>query len=141
MIKGVSNDVKEVVASYSVKKLTAELLYRYSRTWEVINRCERAGIAIIAFVSDGFTVNRTFMEKNKCVKFTKLGLGYACVNKSAPDRLLYFISDVAHLLKTFRNCLNNSRCKAGTKRCLEKGGEKCCGNRLLICTTLRKTAI
>ena len=51
MIKGVSNDVKEVVASYSVKNLTAELLY--SRTWEVINRCERAGIAIVAFVSDG----------------------------------------------------------------------------------------
>ena len=62
--------------------------------------------------------------KNKCVKFTKSGLGYACVNKKAPDRLLYFISDVAHLLKTIRNCLNKSRCKAGTKRCLEKGEEK-----------------
>jgi len=33
------------------------------------------------------------------------------------------MSDVAHLLKTIRNGLYNSVCRANSKRCLEKGGE------------------
>ena len=32
--------------------------------------------------------------------------------------------DVAHSLKTVRNCLNNSRVSKNAKRCLQKGGEK-----------------
>jgi len=59
MVKGVANDVKEVVATYSVSRLTTEFLNEC--TWEIINKCERVGIAIIAFVADGYTVNRSFL--------------------------------------------------------------------------------
>ncbi|KAE8738238.1 hypothetical protein FOCC_FOCC016284 [Frankliniella occidentalis] len=62
MVKGVASNVKEVVASYPVNKLTSQMLY--AKTWEVINRCERSGIRIIAFVSDGFAVNRSFLKKH-----------------------------------------------------------------------------
>ena len=122
MVKGVSSSVKEVVASFSVNRLSTEILY--SHTWLVINRCERAGICIVAFVSDGYSVNRSFIQRHKPAKVSKSGLIYATVNKSAPERLLYFMSDVAHLLKTIRNSLNNSRVGKKTKRCLQKGGEK-----------------
>jgi len=121
LIKGVATKVEEVVASFSVDRLTAK--YLYSKTWDVITNCERAGIAIVAFVSDGFAANRSFVKKHQAVGVTKSGLMYSTVNKAAPHRQLYFMSDVAHLLKTIRNCLHRSKLANG-KRCMEKGGEK-----------------
>ena len=122
MVKGVANDVKEAVASYTTNRLTTDFLYTTS--WEVINRCERSGIPIIVFFADGYSVNRAFMRKHKPFLKTKSGLTYATINKSAPHRPLFFMSDVAHLLKTIRNCLNNSRLGPKAKRCLQKGGQK-----------------
>ncbi|KAK3933206.1 Transposable element P transposase [Frankliniella fusca] len=122
MVKGVASSIKDVVASYSVNKLTSQFLY--AETWEVINRCERSDIRIISFVSDGFAVNRSFLKKHTPARETKGGLIYATVNKSAPHRLLFFMSDVAHLIKTIRNSLSNSRLGKKSKRCLQKCGEK-----------------
>ena len=74
-----SQRVKEVVATFGVNRLSSEFLY--DATWQVINRCERSGIAIVVFVSDGCSVNRSFMKKHKPAGVTKNGLIYSTVNK------------------------------------------------------------
>ncbi|KAK3909685.1 Transposable element P transposase [Frankliniella fusca] len=122
MVKGVCNGVKEVVASYSVNRLSKEKLY--SVTWNVIAYCERTGIQIIAFTSDGNASNRAFFKMNTPISPTKNGVVYDTINKAAPSRPLYFISDLPHLVKTIRNNFFNSRIKKGSKRCLTKNGEK-----------------
>ncbi|KAK3920099.1 Transposable element P transposase [Frankliniella fusca] len=130
LIKGIASDVKEAVAHYAVDKFTKENLYRW--TWEVITKLERAGIAIIAFTSDGGSSNRSFMKMNKPASEGEFI--YDTINKTVPDRKLYFIADVPHLLKTIRNCCFYSSCekryhnqqtgKMMLKRRLEKNGEK-----------------
>ena len=69
MIKGVSSGIKEVVASFAVRILTANQLKDW--TWRVIGALERFGVPIVAFVSDGSSVNRDFIRKHKPA--TKLG--------------------------------------------------------------------
>ena len=46
---------------------------------------------------------------------------YDTVNPYAPDRIIWFMSDPPHLLKTIRNCLYNS----GRKKCrnMKKNGQ------------------
>jgi len=130
LIKGVSNGIKEAVASYAVDVLTKEQFYRWS--WEVITKLERAGIAIIAFTSDGSPINRAFIKMNKPAT-EGCGFTFDTVNKAAPERRIYFIADVPHLLKTIRNCfysssdkryMNKRTGKMMLKRRLEKNGEK-----------------
>ena len=123
LIKGVSSSVKEVVATYAVDTLSKEMMYGW--TWDVIGKCEQAGAAIAAFASDGSSVNRGFIKMNK--PFTEgSGVVYDTLNKCAPrsvlnkeknqQRVLYFIADVPHLIKTIRNCFASS----SNKRFLNK---------------------
>ena len=128
LIRGVASDVKVVVASYAVDLLTKEQLYAWS--WEVIAECEAAGIAIIAFVMDGSPVNRAFIKMH--IPATHEGnVIFDTVNKSAPERNLYFIADLPHLMKTIRNCFLSStgikyvkkNGKIIWKRCLQKNGQ------------------
>ena len=109
MIKGVSSGIKEVVATYAVANVSVNQMYIW--TWDVIGSLEISGIAVIAFVSDGCTVNRAFIKKHKPVTILPNGVIFDTVNKAAPHRVLYFLSDVPHLLKTIRHCLYSSRKK------------------------------
>jgi len=126
LLKGVSNGIKEVVANYGVGNLSVEQMYSW--TWEVIGALELSGIAVIAFVSDGFSVNRSFSKKQKPVAKLPNGLIFDTINKAAPQRVLYFLSDAPHLLKTIRNCLLSSRlCNSSKKkkgRCMRGNGKK-----------------
>ena len=56
LVKGMASDVKCVVASYPMKVLTIEMLYK--RTWDVIRHLETAGVKVLALVCDGHPVNR-----------------------------------------------------------------------------------
>lgn len=107
MVKGVSNGIKEVVATYFVGNLSANQLYMW--TWEVIGALERCGMEVVAFVSDGSAVNRAFIKKHTPATPHPSGIVFDTWNKAAPARKLYFIADVPHLLKTIRNCFLNSR--------------------------------
>lgn len=123
MIKGVSNGIKEVVATFTTGTLTANQLYIW--TWKVIGALERSGIAVVAFVSDGSSVNRSFIKKHKPATIHPSGIIFDTVNKAARDRILYFIADVPHLLKTIRNCLLNSKWDGKpTRRKMMKNGLK-----------------
>lgn len=108
MVKGMASDVKCVIACYPCKVLTAEMMYKWS--WDVIRACEIRNIKILAFVCDGLGVNRTFFEMHTPVtKDTHFKLVFDTINFCSPERrVLYFISDVCHLLKTLRNAFYNS---------------------------------
>lgn len=107
MIKGVSSGIKEVVATFAVGNLSASQFYAW--VWKVIGALERTGIPVIAFVTDGCSVNRAFIKMHKPVTKTTSGVIFDTINKAAPHRKLYFLSDVPHLLKTIRNNILNSR--------------------------------
>jgi len=123
MIKGCTSDVKYVVASYPCNQLTKDMLY--ARAWNLISRLERAGIRVLAVVADGCAVNRAFIDMHDPITTTDSGIVFDTLNFCSEDeRSLYFISDVAHLLKTIRNCFYNSGDGEKKTRCLEINGEK-----------------
>ncbi|KAE8742013.1 hypothetical protein FOCC_FOCC012454, partial [Frankliniella occidentalis] len=123
MVKSTAYNVKEVVACYAVQKVTPQQMYAW--TWHVIAALERNDIRVIAFVCDGDTTNRAFIKLHTPKTKVKSGIVFDTVNKAAPERDLYFFSDVPHLLKTTRNCFYSSRAGKGKgKRCMTKGGKK-----------------
>ena len=123
MIKGCTSNVKYVVATYPCDNLSKDMLY--ARTWTLISRLERAGIRVLVFVADGCSVNRSFIDMHTPITVTKSGIVFDTVNFcSAERRPLYFMSDVAHLLKTIRNCFHNSGEGEKKPRCMERNGEK-----------------
>ncbi|KAK3918324.1 Transposable element P transposase [Frankliniella fusca] len=122
MVKGICNGFKEVFASFSMGSLKKEKLY--SLTWKVISMLERSGIQVIAMTSDGNAVNRGFYKMNTPIHATKSGIVYDTINKAAPSRPLFFLSDLPHLIKTIRNNFYNSRVAKKSRRCLTKNGQK-----------------
>jgi len=121
MIKGCTSDVKYLIAAYPCNQLTSDMLY--SKTWNLISRLERASIKVLAFVGDGAACNRAFIDMHKPITRTESGIIFDTVNFCAEDRRpLYFMSDVAHLLKTVRNCFYNSGEEPKKTRCLEING-------------------
>ncbi|KAK3915658.1 Transposable element P transposase [Frankliniella fusca] len=123
MVKGVTNGIKEIVACFATKDLSANQLYVW--TWKVIGALERSGIAVIAFTSDGSSVNRAFLKKNTPATIHESGITFDTLNKAAKERKVYFIADVPHLLKTIRNCLLNSRWDGKkSRRKMMKNGKK-----------------
>lgn len=107
MVKGISLGTKEVIATFPTDNPSTHQYYSW--TWQVIGALERSGVPIVAYVCDGFSTNRAFIHMHKPATKLPSGLVFDTINKAAPDRILYFISDVPHLLKTLRNCLMNSR--------------------------------
>ncbi|KAK3922593.1 Transposable element P transposase [Frankliniella fusca] len=123
MIKGVSNGIKEVVATYAVSNLSANQLKDW--TWHVIGDLEIHGVAVVAVICDGSAVNRAFIKKHKPATQHQSGIIFDTWNRASRGRKLYFISDVPHLLKTARNCLLNSRWdNRKSRRKMVKNGKK-----------------
>lgn len=118
MVKGTASGVQAVVASFGVSLLSKEDLHDH--TWEVVEHFEMSGIRVVAFICDGAGINRSFFNMQPPFS-TDSKVVYNTVNPFAPDRLIFFMSDPPHLLKTIRNCLYNS----GKKKCrnMKKGGQ------------------
>ena len=124
MVKGLTSHVKCVIASYPCKDMDKTMLF--SRTWEVIAQCEGAGVPILSLVCDGSPTNRSFFKLHTPINPRASGIVYDTINIYAPDnRPLFLIADVAHLLKTIRNCLHKSRENEGSQyRHMEINGQK-----------------
>lgn len=123
MVKGVSNGVKEVVATFAVGDPSVSQMCEW--TWKVIRALESSGVWVIAFVCDGCSTNRAFIRMHEPATPNENGVVFDTVNIAAPHRNLYFIADVAHLLKTIRNCMLNSRWdKVKSRRRMVKNGKK-----------------
>lgn len=107
MVKGVTSSLKFVVASYGTSNMTAEELYR--RTWNTVSEIEKLGLVVRVITCDGASVNRKFIKMHPAVDGQKGSVIYKTWNPRASEhRVVYFMSDVPHLLKTVRNCLSNS---------------------------------
>ena len=124
MVRGIANSVKEVVASFTTgDKMTKSDLF--DRVWLVIDALELSGIKIIACVCDGSAQNRAFIDMHTPVTVLSSGVVFDTINTASPDgRILYFISDPPHLLKTIRNCFAKSGKTKKHKRLMVKDGEE-----------------
>ena len=102
MVKGVTTDLCFPLSYYASNGITADLLYPL--IWEAIRVLEvDMDLKVLFITCDGASPNRKFFNlhgNGQLVNCTR--------NPYDPDRYIYFISDVPHLLKTARNCFSNS---------------------------------
>ena len=78
--------------------------------WEVVAVLEMNGINVRCSISDGAATNRKFYQLHHN-DFPDDDVTYRCINPFSEieaNQTLFFISDVPHLLKTTRNCVENS---------------------------------
>ena len=89
----------------------------------MVGNLEEVGVAVMAFVCDGSSVNRAFfqMQPEDHDEEIDTDITYATLNPFNPTREIYFIPDPPHALKTTRNALENSGRKKS--RCMFKNGE------------------
>ncbi|KAK3909864.1 Transposable element P transposase [Frankliniella fusca] len=121
MIKGIATNLKKVVGSFTTGNLSKGQLFE--RTWEVISACEKTGVKILAVVCDGAAENGAFFDMHQPATKHPGGIVFDSVNLAAPNRNIYFISDVPHLLKTIRNNFAKSGFGPRCKKLLTKNGQ------------------
>ncbi|XP_065675289.1 uncharacterized protein LOC136091541 [Hydra vulgaris] len=97
----------------------------YSCAWNAIMILESIGLKVRAIVSDGATANRKFYNLHKMEDSSNIseGVVYWTLNHCAPERKIFFICDVPHLLKTTRNNLENSHWNKKSRNLMYKEQE------------------
>jgi len=70
---------------------------------------EIAGLTVIAITADGASNNRKFFRMQAIPEYSKHGVTYKVPNLYQPEKFIYFVADVPHLMKTVRNAWYNSR--------------------------------
>lgn len=113
MVRSIVNPLKFTLANFATTGITSEQIYPIF--WKAVGICElQCNLKVIAATCDGASPNRKFfkMHKNFCDDEDK-DVVYKTRNLYCKDRYVYFISDAPHLVKTSRNCVNNS----GAGRC------------------------
>jgi len=118
MIRGISTDLCFPFAHFATDGVTSDFLYPI--LWEAVQIIEQdIGLKVLFFTGDGASPNRRFFRMhdidNESVVFSTENL-YA-----EDDRLLFFISDVPHLIKTTRNCFANSFAHRRTRMLWKEG--------------------
>ena len=112
MVRGLQSKLSAVVATFGTKSCTAEQLY--NRFWELTANLELGGFRVRCVVSDGASINRRFYKLHHA-DFND-DVTYRAINKYAPGRVIYLISDTCHLMKTTRNCVENSGANRNSRR-------------------------
>ena len=119
IIQGLKEHINYPVAVYGTRGSTSSELYHMF--WDIVGHLELVGIRVRAFVCDGASSNRRMFKIRKD-DFPNDEIVYRCHNKFA-ERTIYFVSDVPHLIKTTRNCWENS-------------GSNLKSRQLMVCFTL-----
>lgn len=100
--------------------------YIYLIVWEAIERLERLGFKVLVITADGASANRKFFRMHQSTSCSKDDLCYKTTNPYAVDeRVLYFVSDVPHLMKTVRNCWSHSRGHRNTRKMWVRSNHLC----------------
>ena len=109
MVRAISAHLNYPVAHFATSTLTAEQLY--AMVWDVIGSLESIEMKVIIITADGASANRKFfrMHADPAGGNVANGIVYKTTNVYAPDREVYFMSDVPHLMNTVRNCWEKSR--------------------------------
>ena len=79
---------------------------------EAISIIESIGLKVRVLTSDGAPPNRKFFDM---LTVEEEGNIYWTTNPHDESRKIYFMSDVPHLQKTTRNCLENSHWNKNTR--------------------------
>lgn len=95
-------EFKQTVGIFSVLSATSAQIY--DRTWAVVEAMEMLDMPTLIIICDGARTNRTFFKFHN-LEADEEELTYKTRNIFSPDglRYLYFVSDVAHLIKCLRN--------------------------------------
>ena len=104
MMQGITQHINYPLAIYGTKSATSSQMY--NTVWERVEDCELAGFKVRPFICDGASANGK-MFKLHASDYPADEKVHRCMNKFA-DRPIYFVSDVPHLIKTTRNCMENS---------------------------------
>lgn len=110
MVRGLFIRLEFPYASFPTTGVTGDALFPI--LWEAVRRLEICELKVIGITSDGASPNRSFFrihEPKGQAKSSK-SVTYKTRNVYSDDsRYIFFVSDPPHLLKTIRNCLNNSK--------------------------------
>ena len=102
MVRGMCSTLEYPYAHFATRGITADSLYPI--VWEAVQHLESCGMYVIGFCCYGASSNRKFFKMHGLSS----DLTYKTPNPFCPNREIFFISDVPHLLKTTHNCLANS---------------------------------
>ena len=120
LLRSVVNPFKFSLANFATKNATASQIFPLF--WKAVAICEtQCAIKVVAATCDGASANRKFFRMHFGLTHddelnANTDVVYRTINFFSEDkRYIYFISDPPHLLKTARNCLNNSGSGKGTR--------------------------
>ncbi|XP_057290356.1 uncharacterized protein LOC130613056 [Hydractinia symbiolongicarpus] len=110
MVRGIVSSLVYPFGYFASLGFTSDQLYPC--VWEATYVLEAIGFYVRAFISDGASPNRKFY---KIMVTPDIGNTYWTNNLLSLDRKIFFISDVPHLIKTTRNCFENSHGNNNTR--------------------------
>ena len=102
MVRAITGSFCHPFAYFGSVGFTSAQLYPV--TFQAAGVLESMGFLVRAFVCDGASPNRKFF---KIIRANEIDIHYT-INPWDRSRRIYLISDVPHLIKTTRNCFENS---------------------------------
>ena len=109
MVRGITFHINYPIAYFPTCTADGDELFPI--LWEGVRVVESIGIQVRSFICDGASQNRKFFRLHKLedgANKSPEGVTYWITNRYAPDRKIDFFSDPPHLMKTLRNCVENS---------------------------------
>ena len=108
MVRGICMHLDYPMAHFATNNLSSEQMYPI--VWDVIGQLESIGLKVMVLTADGASQNRKLFRMHKDPSGSNVvnGAVFKTTNIYAPDRCVYFVSDVPHLIKTTRNCWEKS---------------------------------
>lgn len=113
MVRGIDFRLNYPIAYFAGAGVKAYELYHI--VWEAIRILEFLDFKVWFVTCDGASANKKFFLMHANANNIKDGVVFWTQNKYAPDRRIYFICDVPHLLKTTRNNFANSHAHQNTR--------------------------
>ena len=104
MVRGIFTKLEFPYAQFPTRGVTADRLYPI--IWDAVRNLEGCGLKVMVIVCDGASPNR---KMHKAASKPQ-EVVYKTLNPFSEEdkRDIFFISDVPHLIKTSRNCWENS---------------------------------
>lgn len=76
--------------------------------WGTVRQLHEIDLTALCVIADGAKPNRKFFQDHAHKEGMKDGVVYKARNIYAPEKFVYFMPDVPHLIKTTQNCWEHS---------------------------------
>ena len=104
MVHGIHTNLENKIGYHASRGFTGDQLFPL--VWEATRILEVVGFKVRGWVCDRARPNRAFFRINGVLN--QFEIRYFTINRYSPDRNIYFISDIPHLLKATSTNLENS---------------------------------